>query len=221
MSRRSAFLAAPVADYLLDSMGDEPELLAELRRETARLEGAGMQIGADQGRFLTLLVELVGARKAIEIGVFTGYSSICIASALQPDGKLIACDVSEEWTRVARRYWRLSNLAERIELRLGEATTTLDELLAANEENTFDFAFIDADKANLVPYYERCLSLLRPGGLIVVDNALWDGRVVDENDRSPDTVAIRALNHQVNHDPRVTASLIAVGDGLLLARKRA
>lgn len=221
MSRRSSFLAAPVADYLLDSLGEEPELLGQLRRETAPLEGAGMQIGPDQGRFLTLLVELLAARKAIEIGVYTGYSSICIASALHPAGKLIACDLSDEWTRVARRYWQLAQLSERVDLRLGEASATLDDLLATGEANTFDFTFIDADKANLDLYYERCLTLLRPGGLIVVDNALWEGRVVDENDQSTDTAAIRALNHKANRDPRVTASLIAVGDGLLLARKRA
>jgi caffeoyl-CoA O-methyltransferase len=168
---------------------------------------------------MTLLVKLVGARRAIEIGVYTGYSSICIATALGEGGKLVACDVNDEWTRVAKRYWSKAGVADRIELHLRPAVETLQELAQAETE-PFDFAFIDADKTNNTNYYESCLRLLRPGGLLVIDNALWGGSVAEADDQNPDTLAIRAINAQVAADERVDSSLIAVGDGLLLARKR-
>ncbi len=221
MTTRSSFLSPAVADYLRASVHDEPPLLQELREETQGLEGAGMQIGVDQGRFMQLLVEVLGARRALEIGVYTGYSSLCVALALPSDGYLLACDVSEEWTQIARRYWQRAAVAERIELRLAPALETLDALLASPDTEAFDLAFIDADKAAYDAYYERCLRLLRPGGLIIFDNALWDGRVADPSAQSEDTLAIRAINAKVLSDSRVRASLIAVGDGLLLACKRA
>jgi len=218
---RSPFLSEVVRSYLVGSVGEEPDLLRQLRDETrARTEHAGMQIGPDQGRFLALLLELVAAERAIEVGVFTGYSSICIAQALPSHGKLVACDVSDEWTSIARRYWQRANLSDRIELRLGPALASLAQLVEAGEVGRFDFAFIDADKSNYDGYYELCLELLRPGGLIAVDNALWGGSVADSSDQRPDTVAIRTLNAKAFQDPRVSASLVPVGDGVLLARKR-
>jgi predicted O-methyltransferase YrrM len=217
---RSSFLSDDVRRYLVDSAGPDSELLQELRAETQKTEHAGMQIGRDQGRFLALLVELLGANKAIEVGVFTGYSSLCIATAMPKQGRLIACDVSEEWTAIARRYWQRAGVAQRIELRLAPAIATLDQLIATEPSESFDFCFIDADKQNYDGYYERCLELMRPGGLIAVDNALWGGSVAHADDQRPDTLAIRALNAKVLADERVTASLVPVGDGVLLARKR-
>jgi len=218
---RSPFLSEAVRSYLVASVGEVPALLQELRDETySATDSPGMQIGADQGRFLTLLLELLGAERAIEIGVFTGYSSICIAQALPAHGKLVACDVSDEWTGIARRYWQRAGLSGRIDLQLRPALETLEQLVSAGGAGTFDFAFIDADKGNYDGYYEQCLTLLRSGGLIAVDNALWGGSVADASDERPDTVAIRALNAKAFSDPRVTASLVAVGDGVLLARKR-
>ena len=217
---RSSFLSEEVREYLVELAGIEPELVQDLRRETQGTEFPGMQIGADQGRFLALLVELIGAKKAIEVGVFTGFSSLCIASAMPAQGRLVACDVNETWTGIARRYWERAGVAERIELHLRPALDTLSLLIADEGPDSFDFCFIDADKANYDAYYERCLELTRPGGLIAVDNALWGGRVTDVSDTTPDTAAIRALNAKVCADPRVTAALIAVGDGVLLARKR-
>jgi len=206
--------------YVLDTNVREPEVLARLRAETAPMPGAGMQISADQGQFMQLLVQLIGARQAIEVGVFTGYSSLSVALALPVDGRLIACDVNEEWTSIARGYWKLAGVEHKIELRLLPARETLDQLLTAGRAGSFDFCFIDADKEGYDDYYERCLRLLRPGGLIAVDNALWGGRVADRSVDDEDTRAIRALNAKVSRDDRVTSSLIPVGDGLLLARKR-
>ncbi|HEU5072534.1 MAG TPA: class I SAM-dependent methyltransferase [Polyangiaceae bacterium] len=218
---RSPFLSEAVRSYLVASVGEEPELLQQLRQETrAATEFPGMQIGPDQGRFLALLLELLGAQRAIEVGVFTGYSSICIARALPPHGKLIACDVSDEWTSIARRYWQQAGVSDRIDLRLGPALQTLEQLVGTGGVGTFDFAFIDADKGNYDGYYELCLTLLRPGGLIAVDNALWGGSVADAADQRPDTLAIRTLNAKAFGDARVTASLVPVGDGVLLVRKR-
>lgn len=218
---RSPFLSDAVRNYLEASVGEEPALLKQLRDETrSATEYPGMQIGADQGRFLALLLELLGAERTIEVGVFTGYSSICIAQALPAHGKLIACDVSDEWTGIARRYWQRAGVSDRIELRLRPALETLEQLASTDQVGTFDFAFIDADKSNYDGYYELCLKLLRRGGLIAVDNALWGGSVADASDERPDTVAIRNLNAKAFADPRVTASLVPVGDGVLLARKR-
>lgn len=206
--------------YLLKTTLREPELLLRLRQETAALPSGGMQISPEQGQLMGLLVELVGARRALEVGVFTGYSSTVVALALPPDGTLVACDVSEEWTGVARRYWREAGVEGKIELHVAPALQTLDTLLARGQGGSFDFAFIDADKTGYDAYYERCLSLLRPGGLLAVDNVLWSGAVADESDQREATRAIRALNVKIAADARVTASLIPIGDGLYLTRKR-
>ncbi len=198
----------------------EPDVLRELREETARLPRAGMQISPEQGQFMRLLVELLGARRCLEIGVFTGYSALCVALAMPPDGRLIACDVSEEWTAIARRYWARAGVSDRIDLQLRPALDTLDELIAAGRAGQFDFAFIDADKGNYAAYYERALTLLRPGGLVAIDNALWSGRVADPGENDADTAAIRALVGKMRDDARVTCSLVPIGDGLMLGRKR-
>jgi predicted O-methyltransferase YrrM len=192
-------------------------LQRRLRAETANLPGSQMQIGPDQGALLAMLVRLIGARRALEVGVYTGYSSLAVASALPDDGKLIACDMNVEWTNVARRYWEQAGVASRIELRLGPALTTLADLL--REGQSFDFAFIDADKREYDAYYEACLRLVRPGGLIAIDNVLWGGSVADARDDDPETVAIRSLNKKVRDDPRVECCLLTVGDGILLVRR--
>ena len=220
MSTRTTGLSDPLQEYLLRATLREPEVLARLREETARLPPARMQISPEQGQFMRLLAELIGVRRAIEIGVFTDYSSISVALALPDDGRLIACDVSEGWTSVARRYWQLANVAHKIELRLAPALQTLDSLLASGEAGSFDFCFIDADKDRYDDYYERSLQLLRRGGLIAIDNALWGGSVADQSQQDEDTAAIRALNAKVVADPRVSMSLVPIGDGVLLARKR-
>jgi predicted O-methyltransferase YrrM len=209
-----------VARYVLDEATRETPLQQRLRAETARLPNARMQISPDQGALLALLARLTGTRRALEVGTFTGYSALAVAAALPDDGRLIACDVSEEWTRVARRYWREAGLAAKIELRLGPAAETLAALLRDGQGGAFDFAFIDADKENSDRYYELCLRLLRPGGLIAVDNALWHGAVADPAVQDDETNAIRALNRKARDDDRVDACLATVGDGLLLARKR-
>jgi caffeoyl-CoA O-methyltransferase len=195
-------------------------VLAELREETASLPKAGMQISPDQGQLMRLLVELIGARRCLEIGVFTGYSSLCVALSLPESGKLVACDVNAEYTQVAQRYWRRAGVEGRIELRLAPALETLDELIGSGQSGSFDFAFVDADKESYLGYYERCLALLRPGGLLAIDNVLWGGSVVDVNDTSATTRAIRALNERVRSDERVSISLVPIGDGLFLVRKR-
>jgi caffeoyl-CoA O-methyltransferase len=206
--------------YLLNVGVREPEVAARLREETQKLPMAMMQISPDQGQFMQLLVQLVGARKTLEVGVFTGYSSLWVAWGLPKEGRIVACDVSEEYTSVARRYWHEAGVDNKIDLRLAPALKTLDELLGAGEEGTFDFAFIDADKANYDNYYERSLKLLRVGGLIAIDNTIWSGRVADESVADEDTVAIRALNKKLHGDERVTLSMLTVGDGLTLAFKR-
>jgi predicted O-methyltransferase YrrM len=220
MSARTLGLDARLYDYLVTVSVREPRVLAELREETASMPGAGMQISPEQGQLMRLLVELIGARRALEVGVFTGYSSISVASALPPDGELIACDVSAEYTDIARRYWKRAGLESRIQLRLGPALATLDQLVAAGQSESFDFAFIDADKENYGGYYEGCLRLLRRGGLLAIDNVLWGGRVSDPAANDPATAAIRALDERLHSDERVSISLVPIGDGLFLARKR-
>lgn len=220
MSPRSIELTDALYDYLLKNSLREPPLLARLRAETAEMTGANMQISPDQGQFMALLVELMGARFALEIGTFTGYSALCIAGALPHGGTLICCDVDEDYTATARRYWEEAGLADKIQLRLAPATETLQTLIAQDHGGVFDFVFIDADKENYDAYYEHALELLRPGGLIVVDNVLWGGSVADPEKTDKDTEAIRALNAKIRDDERVTSSLIPVGDGLKLARKR-
>jgi caffeoyl-CoA O-methyltransferase len=220
MSNRSISLTDSLYRYLLDVSLREPDLLRRLREETARHSHARMQISPEQGQFMGLLARVMGARRCLEIGVFTGYSSLALALALPDDGRIVACDVDERWTAVARRHWAEAGVAQRIDLRLAPALDTLQQLLAAGEGERYDFAFIDADKENYVHYYERVLELLRPGGLVVVDNTLWYGRVADPADADPDTVAIRNFNEHLHRDARVDLSLVPIGDGLSLARKR-
>lgn len=220
MSKKTLGLDDQLYDYLLSSSLREPEILRRLREETANHPYARMQISPEQGQFMALLVQLMGAKKTLEVGVFTGYSSLCVALALPPDGKIIACDVSEEFTSVARRYWQEAGVADKIDLRIAPALETLDRLLAQGEAQTFDFAFIDADKSNYDGYYERSLQLVRPGGLIAIDNVLWSGRVAAPQDRDNSTQNIRALNEKLHRDERVSISLVPIADGLTLAVKR-
>jgi len=205
--------------YLLSASLREPGILRKLRDETAKDPMARMQIAPEQGQFMALLVQLMGAKKCIEIGVFTGYSSLCVALALPLDGKIIACDVSKDWTQIARRYWQEASVAQKIDLRLAPALKTLDALLAENQAGSFDFAFIDADKENYLAYYERCLKLLRRGGLITIDNTLWSGRVAEPDNRETDTVALREFNNKLHHDQRIALSLLPIADGLTLGLK--
>jgi caffeoyl-CoA O-methyltransferase len=217
---RQVTLNDHLQQYIVDNSVREPTLLVQLRAETSQLAQASMQIGPEQGQFMALLAKLIGARRCLEIGVFTGYSSLVVALALPNDGKIVACDVSEEWTAIARRYWTLAGVDHKIDLRLRRATRTLDELIEAGESGSYDYAFIDADKTSYDAYYERVLTLLRPGGLILIDNVLWSGKVADPAVNDADTVALRELNAKVHRDERVDASLVGIGDGLLLARKR-
>lgn len=210
--------SAAVAEYV-GQHSRETALQVRLREETARLPQGQMQIGPDQAAFFALLVRALGVRRALEIGTFTGYSSLAVASALPADGRLVCCDVSAEWTAVAGRYWREAGVDARIDLHLGPAAGTLETLLAAGNAGSFDFAFIDADKTGYDGYYEACLQLLRPGGVLALDNMLWGGAVADPAQSDPDTVALRALNAKVHADTRVDAALLTVGDGVLLVRK--
>jgi predicted O-methyltransferase YrrM len=219
MAHRS-LLTEAIDRYLGTVVVHETPLQKRLRDETSKLPEAGMQIGADQGVFLAFLARLIGARRAIEVGTFTGYSALAVAGALPPDGRLVCCDVSEPWTAIARRYWAEAGVAERIELRLAPARETLAALRKRDGPGTYDFAFIDADKTGYDAYYEACLELIRPNGLIAIDNVLWSGTVADPTDLRPDTVALRAITAKIRDDPRVDASLVSMGDGVLLARKR-
>ncbi len=220
MSARTIALTDKVYDYLLANSLREPPLLARLREETAVMPAANMQFGPEQGQFMALLVELIGARRTLEVGTFTGYSALSVALALPADGRVVACDISEEFTAVARRYWAEAGVADKIDLRLGPAVETLDALIAEGLSGAFDFMFIDADKQGYDAYYERGLALLRPGGLIAIDNVLWNGAVADPARQDKETRAIRALNRKVQADERVGISLVPIGDGLMLARKR-
>jgi len=220
MSATSLSLDPRLQEYLRARGVRETPLLARLREETSHLEQAMMQISPEQGQLMALLVELMGARRAIEVGTFTGYSALCVAAALPPDGRLIACDVSEEWTGIARRYWAEAGLADRIDLRLGPAEATLQTLLADAGAGSFDFAFVDADKTGYRAYYELLLKLVRPGGLIAFDNTLWSGRVADPEVSDPDTVALRELNDLLLGDERISLGVVPIGDGLSLARRR-
>lgn len=215
-----SLLPEAVERYVAQEIAHETPVQKRLRAETARLPHAGMQIGADQGALLAMLARLVGARRALEIGTYTGYSALAVASALPADGKLVCCDVSEEWTNVARRYWQEAGLAGRIELRLAPAIDTLAELLRQGGAETFDLAFIDADKSNYDAYYEACLKLVRRGGAIALDNMLWSGKVAEPAVHDEDTDALRALNAKIRDDRRVDACLLTVGDGVMLARRR-
>jgi predicted O-methyltransferase YrrM len=221
MSNQSIGLSDPLYQYLIANSVREPELLTQLRLETARHPLVNMQVSPEQGQLMGLLVKLIGAKKCLEVGVFTGYSSLVVALNLPDDGRLVACDVSEEFTAIARKYWQQAGVDRKIDLQIAPALETLDRLLADGEAGTFDFAFIDADKNNYAAYYDRCFQLVRSGGLILVDNVLWYGRVVDPvMNEDKRTQAIKDLNQQIYHDDRVQISLIPVGDGLTIARKK-
>jgi predicted O-methyltransferase YrrM len=207
-------------DYMRRVTLREPAVLRRLREETAGYPNSNFQISAEQGQFMALLMHMIGARRTIEIGVYTGYSALSVALALPAEGRVIACDINEEWTAVGRRYWREAGVEQKIDLRLGPALATLDSLIANGQRSQFDFVFIDADKTNYANYYERALMLLRPGGLIGVDNVLWYGRVIDPAFDDPDTRAIRAFNEQIKNDERVWLSMLPVRDGLTLACKK-
>lgn len=220
MSRTTTALTEELYDYLVEVSVRESDVLRRLREETGMLEKAGMQISPEQGQFMNLLVGLMGARTALEIGTFTGYSTLCVASALPEDGRLIAIDIDEEWPSFGRRYWAEAGVAHKIEFRAGPASETLSRLIAEGMEGDFDFVFIDADKRGLDDYYEKSLRLVRSGGLIAVDNTLLDGKVVDPNVYDEVTKAIRGFNAKVIDDGRVSLSLVPIGDGLTLLRKK-
>jgi predicted O-methyltransferase YrrM len=221
MSDRSIGLSETLHQYLLANSVREPEILASLRQETDRHPLSNMQISPEQGQLMGLLVQLIGAKKCLEIGVFTGYSSLSVALNLPDDGRIVACDVSDEFTSIARKYWQAAGVSEKIDLQIAPALDTLDRLIANGEAGTFDFAFIDADKNNYAAYYDRCFELVRQGGLILVDNVLWYGRVIDPTmDADKRTQAIKQINQQIYHDDRVQISLIPIGDGLTIARKQ-
>ena len=220
MSNRSIGLDDRLYHYLLSVSLREADILRQLREETAAIPQAGMQISPEQGPFMALLVQLTGACKVLEIGVFTGYSSLAVALALPKQGMITALDISEEWTAIAKRYWESAGVANKIDLRIGPAINSLDDLIAEGHAvGTYDFAFIDADKENYDHYYERALQLLRPGGLLLIDNVLWGGSVADETIVDADTTAIRALNRRIFADQRVFVSLLPVADGITLALK--
>ncbi|MFA7096104.1 MAG: class I SAM-dependent methyltransferase [Gammaproteobacteria bacterium] len=219
MSNTTFFLPPRLYDYLLSVSLREPEVLRRLRAETARDPKAHMQIAPEQGQFLAFLIRLMGARRVIEVGVYTGYSSLWMALALPEDGRLVACDINERWTSVARRYWAEAGVSEKVELQLAPALETLDGLLAEGQAGTFDFVFVDADKEPCLDYYERALCLLRRGGVVAFDNVLWSGSVADPSVKDRATAAIRALNDKLRHDPRIAPSLVPIGDGLTLAMK--
>jgi predicted O-methyltransferase YrrM len=220
MSRRSWGIDPKVRKYLLDHSLRESPVAAELRAATAKLPYGGMQISPEQGQLMALLVQAIGGKRAVEIGTFTGYSALWVALALPADGRLVCCDVSAEWTAIARPYWDKAGVAGKIDLRIAPALQTLDALLTAGQAGSYDFAFIDADKTGYDAYYERCLQLLRSGGMIAIDNVLWGGAVADPKKRSADTVALRALSRKIHRDERVAMSMLPIGDGVTLALKR-
>lgn len=220
MSNRTLTLTPSLYEYLCAVSLREPGLLARLREETALDSGATMQISAEQGQFMGLLVELTRSREILEVGTYTGYSSLCMALAMPEEGRLVCCDLSEEWTRIARRYWAEAGVEDRIRLHLGPALETLRKLLRQGAAESFDMAFIDADKEHYPDYYELCLQLLRPGGLLLADNTLWGGRVIDAADRAASTESIRRFNRLLHEDERISLSMLPIGDGLTLALKK-
>jgi predicted O-methyltransferase YrrM len=220
MSRSTIVMDDRLAQYLDDTNRPENAAQKKLRDVTGKMSNAGMQIGPNQGSFMAFLIKLTGARNALEIGTFTGYSALTVAGALPPSGRLVCCDVSAEYTAVGAKAWAEAGVADRIDLKIAPAAETLDRMIANGEAGRFDFAFIDADKENYDRYYEQCLILVRKGGLIAVDNMLWDGRVADPAESGITTTAIRALNRKMRDDPRIDFSLIPVGDGIALARPR-
>jgi predicted O-methyltransferase YrrM len=219
MSRNYTPITDALATYIREVTLREPETLRRLRESTENHPRATMQIAPEQGQFLHFLTKLVGARQVLEVGVFLGYSSSWMALALPPDGKVVACDVSEEYTSIARNTWREAGVEDKIDLRLAPALETLDGLIAAGHSGAFDIVFIDADKQNYSNYYERALQLVRRGGLIATDNTLWDGSVIDATNTDPDTEAIRAFNRKLHADDRIALTLATIGDGVTLACK--
>ena len=219
MANQTFGLSDEIIEYLRSVSVREADVLQQLRQETARHPRAIMQIAPEQGQFMALLVKLIGAKKVLEVGVFTGYSSLVVALALSPEGKMVACDVSEEYTAIARRYWQQAGVEDKIDLHIAPALETLEKLLTQGEADTFDFAFIDADKSNYDNYYEMALKLVRPGGLIAIDNVLWRGAVADETVQDNRTNKIRALNQKIHKDERINLSLVPIADGLTLAMK--
>jgi predicted O-methyltransferase YrrM len=221
MSNQSIGLSDSLYQYLIANSVREPAILTKLRSETAQHPLVEMQISPEQGQLMGLLIQLIGAKKCLEVGVFTGYSSLVVALNLPADGRLIACDVSEEFTNIAQKYWQAADVIDKIDLHIAPALETLDRLLVNGEAGTFDFAFIDADKNNYAAYYDRCFQLIRQGGIILVDNVLWYGRVADPSmNEDKRTQAIKQINQQIYHDDRVQISLIPIGDGLTIARKK-
>ncbi len=220
MSNTTLNLNDQLYNYLLGVSLREVDVLKALREETANLPEHNMQISPEQGQFMRLLVQLMGGRNGIEIGVFTGYSALSVALGLPEDGQLVALDVSEEWTNVGRRYWEMAGVADKIDLRIAPALESLQNLIAEEKEGTFDFAFIDADKENYYNYYEYCLQLLRPNGLIAIDNVLWSGKVADNKNTETETIAIRELNKKLYKDDRIDLSLLPLSDGVTLIRKK-
>ncbi len=220
MSTRTITIDDRLYDYILGHSLREPEILQRLRKETAEMPSGGMQISPEQGQFMQLLVKLMGAKRYLEVGTFTGYSSLAVALALPADGDAVCCDVSDEFTQIARRYWQEAGVADRIALKIAPALETLDALIAEGQSGSFDFCFIDADKENYLGYFERALTLLRTGGLIGVDNVLWSGAVADPEAKGHSLRGIRAINDALHLDERVDLSMLPIGDGLTLARKR-
>ncbi|HET7814804.1 MAG TPA: class I SAM-dependent methyltransferase [Candidatus Baltobacteraceae bacterium] len=220
MSNRSSFLPDHINEYVLRTTLREDPILRELRDVTDKHPRAGMLSGADQVQFLQLLVRLIGAKRCIEVGVFTGYTSLAIAMAMPDEGRIVSCDISDEFTSIGKPFWKRAGVESKIDLRLAPATETLDALIANGESGTYDFAYIDADKSGYDAYYERLLQLLRPNGLIGIDNVLWSGEVAEESNHDEDTAALRALNLKIGKDERVDEVLLTIGDGLTIVRKR-
>jgi caffeoyl-CoA O-methyltransferase len=218
MAGRAPFLPKNISRYIHQHAVREPQILRELRAATASLPNAGMQIGADQGQFMALLVQAIGARNCLEIGTFTGYSALAVALALPDDGRIVCCDISEEWTAIGKPFWKKAGVERKIDLRIGPALRTLDEI--TKEKRIFDFVFIDADKTNYQNYYDACLPIVRRRGIIAVDNTLWSGWVVDRNHDDADTTALRKFNDKLHHDERVEIALLPLGDGVTLALKK-
>lgn len=220
MANQTLGLSKQLYQYFQSISLREPEILTQLRQETAEHPMGMMQIAPEQGQFMALLIQLMGAKKTLEIGVFTGYSSLAVALALPDDGQIIACDLEPEYIAIARRYWQKAGVEQKIDLRLGPALETLGELIDQRRENSFDFAFIDADKSNYDKYYEYSLKLVRPGGLIAIDNVLWGGKVAVPEIQDNRTQKIRALNKKLHQDPRISLSVVPIADGLTLALKK-
>ncbi len=220
MSAGTIKLTPELRDYLVRVSIREPDVLARLRDETEKLPQSNMQIGPEQGQLMALLAQLTGVRRGLEVGTFTGYSALAVARVLPDDGELHCFDRSEEWTDIARRYWKEAGVDHKLHLHLGDALPALDQLIADGQTGQFDYAFVDADKGNYPAYHERCVRLVRSGGILLYDNVLWGGSVIDDHDDSVDTAAIRALNERLHDDPRVDLSMIPIGDGLTVCRRR-